>query len=29
VGKIFRTKKFPLPDEVLDQICAQLKKHLK
>jgi diadenosine tetraphosphate (Ap4A) HIT family hydrolase len=28
VGKIFRTKRFRLPDEVLDQICAYVKAHL-
>jgi diadenosine tetraphosphate (Ap4A) HIT family hydrolase len=29
VGKIFRTKKFRLPDGVLDQISDHIKKHLK
>lgn len=29
VGKIFRTKKFRLPEEVLDQISGHVKKHLK
>jgi diadenosine tetraphosphate (Ap4A) HIT family hydrolase len=28
VGKIFRTKKFRIRDEVRDQIYAELKKHL-
>jgi diadenosine tetraphosphate (Ap4A) HIT family hydrolase len=28
VGKMFRTKKFPLPGKVLDQIRDHIKKHL-